>query len=52
MGEIGTRAGNGGNLGQKWVAGTLRLVGGRSVGDGDRTVVGFRPEMDNDGGRL
>jgi hypothetical protein len=28
------------------------LVDGRSVGDGDRTVVGFWPEMENNGGRL
>jgi hypothetical protein len=52
MEEIGTRAGNEGNLGRKWVAGTLRLVSGRSVEDGDRTVVGFWPEMENDSGRL
>jgi hypothetical protein len=33
MGEIGTRAGNGGNLGRKWVAGLGDLVGGHSVED-------------------
>jgi hypothetical protein len=43
-------------MGEIWAGnGSLELgdlVGGRSVGEGDHTVVGFWPEMENDGGRL